>query len=448
MRRAAVGLAGLAAAGALAVPVTLSQGGGTVDVFVGSTPTPVATPTATATPSTLANLFVDTTTTGNTCTRSSSVAAYSSNAACNTFDAAYQAATQGDLVFVKAGTYAAQTVADDAGKHTGLCDVGNTSPCVTFKPYPSDSVTLTDLTNHAWNTYYDGFTFTRNTSGTDNTGDGGPSITQGTGVVMANMRATQFFIQSQLSTNPVVNAHVYGGEYGPLKACPGGGYVIGDDSAGSTLTKMPKNVTIEGIYAHDEFVIGACVGNNALDHMDCVHVRQTRGFFRFIRNRLTNCEDYALLLEGSPDAAWDVTIANNMVGPNLAGTESLAFHGGVSTDTFQGTVRVVNNSTDGSITPATNSTLSGDIVFANNYAPSVSCRAEVTYSHDIMSTGPGCAASDVTGTTFGWVSRSTGDLHLTAGASAINAGDNTYCPTTDLDGETRSGTCDAGADQP
>jgi hypothetical protein len=61
-----------------------------------------------------ANLWVDTN--GGTCTRSASLVAYSDAAACSSFNTAYQAATNGDLICVATGSsYPVQQVLYDAG---------------------------------------------------------------------------------------------------------------------------------------------------------------------------------------------------------------------------------------------------------------------------------------------------------------------------------------------
>lgn len=394
-----------------------------------------------------ANLWVDTTTSGNTCTRASSASAYSSNNACNTLDAAYQAATQGDLVIVKSGTYTAQTVADDASKHTGTCDVGATSTCVTIREAAGETATLADLTTRAWNVYFDGFNFTR--TGAD--GDGGPSAKGGKYVVYANMRATVFYIAQEAATaQKPDHIHIYGGEYGPLTTCPGGGMKIGseEDDDPTNIAQMPSNITVEGTYIHDFQITSGCPQN----HMDCLHTRALSGYFRFLRNRVNGCEDYALLMDGNTSSITDdILVENNMVGPNIAGTESLALHGGAPGDVFGGSVIFRNNSADGSITPATNSTFNGGatLKMVNNYAPTVSsCRTGDgwVYSHNVTSSGPTCGTGDAIGA-ISVVNRAGADFTLNGGSAAIDAGDTGDCATLDFSGATRTGTCDAGAAQ-
>jgi hypothetical protein len=65
-----------------------------------------------------AHLWVDTS--GGTCARSSTPAEYADAAACGSFSAAYSAASGGDTVRVKAGTYAPQSA---GGTKTPMIDV-------------------------------------------------------------------------------------------------------------------------------------------------------------------------------------------------------------------------------------------------------------------------------------------------------------------------------------
>lgn len=106
---------------------SVADGAG-VNVFIGS-PT---IPTLSVTP--VANLWVDST--GGTCTRQSTAAAYVDAAACSSFNAAYQAATAGDQVYVKAGAYSTQTLAVKASA---------TIPNVVIQTTPSETVTFTSL---------------------------------------------------------------------------------------------------------------------------------------------------------------------------------------------------------------------------------------------------------------------------------------------------------------
>src|SRR5688572_28941433 len=75
-----------------------------------------------------ANLWVDTD--GETCTRSGSPAAYASASACDSFSAATSAATSGDTIRVKAGTYGGQGTIGASGKTLTYIGEGPTSTVI------------------------------------------------------------------------------------------------------------------------------------------------------------------------------------------------------------------------------------------------------------------------------------------------------------------------------
>ena len=78
----------------------------------------VTTAACTMTGNGLANLWVDLN--GGTCTRAATAGAYVDAAACGTFDAAWDAATAGDVIRVKAGTYPAQTLSGAKSAATSI----------------------------------------------------------------------------------------------------------------------------------------------------------------------------------------------------------------------------------------------------------------------------------------------------------------------------------------
>jgi hypothetical protein len=100
--------------------IAILLGTGTVTLPDGSTPTPTPTPTVTVTPTPTpgagdANLWVNTTA-GASPTRCSTACPYSSTAAYGSFAAAAAAASSGDVIRVKAGTYGRQGSLGSAGK--------------------------------------------------------------------------------------------------------------------------------------------------------------------------------------------------------------------------------------------------------------------------------------------------------------------------------------------
>lgn len=109
--RAGVSIATVAA---LLAAFTLA-GGNLGDAPVGTpTPTPTASVTPTPAPDGDANLWVDTD--GGTCSRQGTAGEYSDAGACSSFAAAASAATSGDTIRVRVGTYGRQGSLGSSGK--------------------------------------------------------------------------------------------------------------------------------------------------------------------------------------------------------------------------------------------------------------------------------------------------------------------------------------------
>src|SRR5207253_2141707 len=69
---------------------------------------------------------------GGSCARSASPAAYSDGSACGSLNAAYQAASGGDVVLIKGGSYGSQTIADR----------GSLGSPVVFHMAPGETMTI------------------------------------------------------------------------------------------------------------------------------------------------------------------------------------------------------------------------------------------------------------------------------------------------------------------
>ena len=146
-----------------------------------------------------ANLWVDTS--GGTCARSATPVAYSDASACSSFDAAWDAASAGDTIRVKAGTYGPQTISGarssetrilaESGTKIGklaattanfltvenlIVDVGSVHGSGNAGQFGASNVTLRDVSFHG--TYVsievggDNFTWQRGSLGQDGTTGG------------------------------------------------------------------------------------------------------------------------------------------------------------------------------------------------------------------------------------------------------------------------------------
>jgi hypothetical protein len=91
-----------------------------------------------------------------------------------------------------------------------------------------------------------------------------------------------------------------------------------------------------------------------------------------------------------------------------------------------------------------------NVKFIGNAGPfnNAGCLAGVTFAYNVWE-GASCSSTDKNVASAGFANRGAVDLHLTASSPAINAGDPSTYPGTDIDGQTRplGGTPDAGADE-
>jgi hypothetical protein len=90
-----------------------------------------------------ANFWVDTN--GGSCTRQSPAGTYVDAQACSSFNTAYQAASKGDLVLVRAGSYGNQVIARDAGISTGPYSTLPDGSEVTFRADEGANVVLSAI---------------------------------------------------------------------------------------------------------------------------------------------------------------------------------------------------------------------------------------------------------------------------------------------------------------
>src|SRR5262245_56795593 len=120
-------------------------------------------------------------------------------------------------------------------------------------------------------------------------------------------------------------------------------------------------------------------------------------------------------------------------------------------------VRVVNNTFENSVATVNTGDSGFSGVWANNIGGGWSCLSGITYRSNI---GEKCDASDKAVTPsescgppacntpqtipVDWVNPAAGNFHLKSTSIAINAGNATYAPAKDRDGNPRSGTPDVG----
>lgn len=265
-----------------------------------------------------ANAWVNVT--GQTCTRSATPVTFqeASDAGhlCSSFQAAAAAASAGDLVYVKGGTYSSQTVT-----------ASKTSPGVTIQEAPGESALIGGLTLSGadWITVKD-FTTTV-TSDPDllanEQNQGGVAVMwndpdPATHDTVENMDASNFFVWN---ANYIT---IKGGDYGQCYLEPS---ITG--SANDCVSKIDAgvnthDVTVDGVVLHDYWYSQGCFDIPGADcHHECLYVNAFSNF-TFKNNEVYNCEQHDLFMtENGPDATagWDNTlIENNWFGPSFQGT--------------------------------------------------------------------------------------------------------------------------------
>jgi hypothetical protein len=225
-------------------------------------------------------------------------------------------------------------------------------------------------------------------------------------------------------------------------------------SNGTSTTASPTNILIDGMRIHD-FTLSP--GSDA--HVECLQVWAADGLT--IRNsRFRNCEVFDVFLQKLPGGAavtpTNILIENNFMQCCRSGYYAIrmADHPG----TQWRNVMIRNNSFDKEINP------DGGVPYSNvkilgNIGPRLSFftgwtggegskPAGITANYNVWYSGSKVGAQDKVAPS-GYLNAAAGDLHLKAGAAAINSGQPTDHPGTDIDGDARpfGAAPDAGADE-
>lgn len=455
--------AGVAAAAVVAIPLGLTSGGGAVDVFIGSTPTPSGTPTPTPG---VANLWVDG---SGTCTRQGTAAAYNSAAACTSMVTACSAASAGDLVRVKEGAYGDQTFTSSCAGSSGNrivfdaengatgCNrqmiVMNSVTSYTHNPCPVDIGEIKISGGHD-------LTF-KNMSNTDWLNINPANASTNARITFTNFHSVTFQIAG-------TDLLLEDGESGGLWVCgASNGGTSGpwgtEDSgrigfAGGTQNAI-DGVTVDNYLIHDSYDISGgtfgCGNGGAGPHADCLQINQGQNIT--IKNtQFWNCATSDIQSNsdfGGPYA--NLTYENNFFGKvytagnaaemgttsqsDCTGTFTQRYNtydadassqvcgGGSATFLFEGNLLIDGTSaTSGWDTAGASSTVRYNVFGSGSLGTnSKTCTASLTSTNSVLD-----------------------GLHLNSGDTcAKDAGNPSSFPTDDIDGGTRSGTPDAGADE-
>jgi hypothetical protein len=340
---------------------------------------------------------------------------------CKSFSRAYQASQPGGEVLISAGTYPSQTFANLPRKAS--------NDYVTFRPVAGATVTI-------------GYLSTSNSHNIEvrDIRTGGWGVTNGaTHVIYRNLTANDL-TQAAGYFSGSTDVQILGGEIARIDPNDG----IHMNAGGGQNT----NILIDGLYMHD-----LTRNTDPASHNDCIQTGSAINLT--IRNsRFINCGTQGVFLNPyGAGQARDITLENNWFGPAQLGYNSLYVGDAVG-------VTVRNNSFTQQAfiwSSASQTTMVGNILVGTDaYTCSVIAGRAKTFSHN-LTTGTCSGASNHTvdaNLRSQYVNPDSGvagnlDLHLKAGATAIDRGLATNAPATDFDGSPRPNGAgpDAGADE-
>jgi chitodextrinase len=345
-----------------------------------------------------ATVFVSTSgSDGNSCSQSQP---------CLSFNRAYAVAAPGATVEVAGGSYASQTI-DSASPNSGAD--------IVFRPASGASVTLGDLevTRGAHVEFRD-FTVSGDTY---------------------NRAAAQYVTYRRINMGLLYvrgadHISYIGGSVGPNDSHDYMNWITEPYQSSDPA----QDILLDGISIHD------FTKHNAGSHVDCLGLGNSDRVT--IRNsRFWNCEHFAIIpgMDPSGASARDLVIENNFIDCCVSGFYSIGLG-----DAAGVTIRF-NSISDTGIGwlggTVTNVVIDSNVIQTNN---SSNC-SKANWSYNVVANGSAC----------GGILAATGfvlpplNLQLALGSAAINAGNPTSYPTTDIDGRTRpaGGRPDAGASE-
>ena len=329
---------------------------------------------------------------------------------CHSFDRAYHRAQPGQVVEVAGGTYGDQNVLADASK--------TSSADVIFRPAAGASVSLGSLevfgshvtfrqltVNGDWQTYH----------GTD------------------DVTFRDVTVHGVILTQSSSNITVIGGSVGGTVDTKSqfGNWPMGTNN---------RNILVDGVTFHDVTRSSSGV------HVECLLVGGTDGFV--LRNsRFSNCDvfDVSIGQMNNSDPPTNITVENNFFG---ASNGYFSFDINTTTASLSN-VLIRNNSSPQQMYLGNALPILSNVRVVANVAPIIpsNCEGRIIYSRNVWQGGT-CGATDLNAAA-GFRNAAANDLHLVAGAAAIDRGDPSSYPATDIDGQARpqGARPDAGADE-
>lgn len=384
-----------------------------------------------------ANLWIDTN--GGTCTRSASAVAYVDASACSSLNAAYQAASLGDSVLVKGGSYGSQTIDDEPTKDTtGL------AADVVFDEASGESVTFSSINLGTALNAGDGpdhltlrnfaAPATSRTCGMNATGSETVAELGDVTIDAIDTTCFQFF--------GVQNVQIKNSDIGPLSCAAAGDPCNSkvDAQAGGVTSNDNIKIGPYNVFHDDVFASNCAPISSPGD--DChgeLLILFAGTNITVNSNRFYAGEVYGVMMQRAGGAPVEVLIENNWFGETYNSSlgapqssqrgTSICFCG---TNMTNITVRGNSFALNENISNEGGGTATNVNILGNTFGgPSGGCFSGATFQYNTWTSGT-CGASDLVMATLPYVNGgllATGDYHLTG---ADSTADNAWASVTGL----------------
>jgi hypothetical protein len=332
---------------------------------------------------------------------------------CSSFNAAYATATLGDTVQLANGNYATQ---DFSGTKSGSGQV---------KFIPASGATI-------------------NVSGEFNI--------YGNHADFDGLKTGDWYVRS--GANDIILRNSHSGGWYAIRDATNIQVIKGDLGGGKDVTPQitgSTNVTIDGVNFHDWLCTNSdCSPVTGTDkpHVDCLGLFGGNTSLIIRNSNFTNCQHYDILVDNSTNTNYNsaVTLENNIFGATVTGIPNMLVARCTScvvrNNDFIANGFSLDKDVAGSVT--------GLQVYSNIFPQMNNLYCPVaTFSYNLYISGSTCGGTGEKVGSSGFVNEGVGNYHLASTSTAIDSGNPTSFPTTDIDGDTRpQGLApDAGADE-
>lgn len=199
-----------------------------------------------------------------------------------------------------------------------------------------------------------------------------------------------------------------------------------------------KNLTIEDSSFHD-----VTVPSGSSTHSQCIYVAGTQGM-TVRRSYFYNCAIFDIFQSGDVDTTTDMLIENNVFeAPRLQGGSCCAYFTVRFAWGVPERVTVRNNSSEHQMDFRLGAVASK--VVGNTIQSGIACADGVQFSHNVVTKTRPCSSTDKSVGSIGYRNPDNHDFGLASSSPAIDAGDPSDHPATDIEGLGRRGAPDAGA---